>query len=432
MEYPRIALLLAATSCVLLAAGPTSSYAWQQGGAVAQPGAQEPGSDPDAEVKALVNSPEARSVAAFRCSTAQPDCPLAESMSKVLEDRFDDTLLTGQGASTALITTLENLLKASYGNDAIWPVGVSYAIVHLVKFSGDTHRDRWLLFNRSKGKVTASSDTRIMGSKRVAVVFVHLGVDVTIEKLEEVETEGVRKVAKTAIAPFDAASALYANVEYRAIAKPKLPINIQRLLGLLKIAAGLAQGEERLATRTMAMLGFGVYTDMPVPSDLTVFGVRVGDTPQGFGRPITYDNEGKYFWDASVAVPINKITLLDYDEENGTFTPKVINKQSIYGVIDIYPFPVDIKAGTMRWLVPRAMVGIGMTGRPGENFLLAGAFGIKEFQVFIGSAFANQRVLKPGADPANGENYTQRYASRLTYGINVPVLSALKKLGGSD
>ena len=353
-------------------------------------------------------------------------------MSEVLADRFDDTLLTGQGASTALITTLEDLLKASYGNDAIWPVGVSYAIVHLVKFSGDTHRDRWLLFNRSKGKVTASSDTRIMGSKRVAVVFVHLGVDVTTQKLEELETEGVRKVAKTAIAPLDAASALYANVEYRAIAKPKLPINIQRLLGLLKIAAGLAQGEERLATyhghARLRRVHRHAGSQRP-------HGLRRARRRHATGiwhdrSPTT--TKASDFWDASVAVPINKITLLDYDEENGTFTPKVINKQSIYGVIDIYPFPVDIKAGAMRWFVPRAMVGIGMTGRPGENFLLAGAFGIKEFQVFIGSAFANQRVLKPGTDPANGENYTQRYASRLAYGINVPVLSALKKLGGSD
>jgi hypothetical protein len=291
-------------------------------------------------------------------------------------------------------------------------VGIDYAIVHLVQFSedGSSNRGRWLLFRRLKGKVTASMGTRIMGSKRVAIVFIHLGQKFT------------KSVAEEEVA------ARYANVEYRAIAKPKLPINVQRLLGLLKLATRTQAAEDT----TAAILGFGVYDGLPVPCDLTVFGAHVGPIPVGFGNPITYDNEGKYFWDASVAVPINKITLLDYDETDGTFTPKVINKQSIYGCIDIYPFPVDIKEGTQRWFVPRAMVGIGMTGRPGENFLLAGAFGIKEFQVFIGSAFANQRVLKPGADPANGANYTQRYASRLAYGINVPVLAALKKLGGSD
>ncbi len=128
-------------------------------------------------------------------------------------------------------------------------------------------------------------------------------------------------------------------------------------------------------------------------------------------------------------MPINKITLLEYDEKDGTFTPKTINKQSIYGAISVYPFPVDIKDGKLRWFLPRAMVGIGMTGRPGENFLLAGAFGIKELQLFVGSAFANQRVLKPGTDPANGANYTQRYASRLTYGINVPVVLRAEETG---
>lgn len=416
MGHSRISLVLVVWGVVLANLQP-AAYA-QPGGAVPQPtrdasAADQPSGDSNEELKALISSPEARSVAAFRCSSLQtPGCPLNDGNSKVFTDHFDDTLLTGQGATTKLIDELEKMLDTSYGSDALWPATVDYAIVHLVKFSddGSSHRGRWLLFRRMKGRVQASMGTRIMGSKRVAIVFVHLG---------QTFPAGVTG---------DDISARYANVEYRAIAKPKLPINVQRLLGLLKIATKTQGAEDK----AVAVLGFGVYDHLPVPCDLTVFGAKIGATPAGYGIPITYDNEGKYFWDASVAVPINKITLLDYDETEDTFTPKVINKQSIYGCIDIYPFPVDIKDGMQRWLVPRAMVGIGMTGRPGENFLLAGAFGIKEFQVFIGSAFANQRVLKPGTDPANGENYTQRYASRLAYGINVPVLAVLKKLGGSD
>lgn len=427
MRHARIPSILVA-SCLWLAGGAAGSAA-QEGGPVGQLPADNAAktADPQDELKALINSPEARSVAAFRCSSGHSDCPLEDSNAGTLEARFDDTLQTGTGASTTLVTTLTKLLEGTYGNDAVWPTDVGYAIVHLVKFSDDgkSNRGRWLLFKREKGKITASAGTRIMGSKRVAVVFVHLGVLVKLERFDAKAGNFIEAL------PSEAASARYSNVEYRAIARPKLPINIQRLLGLLGLAAGAAQGEREVETRRVSVLGFGVYAGIPVPSDLTVFGARIDTVPERFGTPITYDNEGKYFWDASVAVPINKITLLDYDEKDGTFTPKTLNKQSIYGTINIYPFPVDIKDGALRFFVPRALIGIGMTGRPGENFLIGGAFGIKEFQIFVGSAFANQRVLKPGADPANGANYTQRYASRLSYGINVPVAAALKKLSGS-
>jgi hypothetical protein len=49
-------------------------------------------------------------------------------------------------------------------------------------------------------------------------------------------------------------------------------------------------------------------------------------------------------------------------------------------------------------------------------------------QFFVGSGFANHNVLKAGADPSVATNYSQRYSSRLTYGINIPVLSAIKQL----
>jgi len=418
--------LLSIVCCALLAGIAQTASASPQG-PVTQPaaaGAAAPAqADPEAELKALLNSPEARSVAAFRCSSADTACPLTDAAAATFGERFEDTLLTGAGTSTPLIGTLQKLLESDHSSGAVWPSTVPYAIVHLLKFNdtGESHRARWLLFRRHKGVITVSSGTRIMGAKRLAVIFIHLGVEVQLERFDSDTNE------KRAVAPPEAASDFYAGVEYRAIAKPKLPVNVQRLIGLLKVATK-TQAAAAIRTRKMAMLGFGVYEGVPVPSDVTVFGARLGAVPLGFGKPITYDNEGKYMWDVSVAVPVNKITLLEYEDEEDTFHPKSINKQSIFGTINLYPFPVDLKEGTLRWIVPRAVVGIGMTGRPGENFLLAGAFGFKEIQVFVGSTFANQRVLKPGADPADGANYTQRYASRLTYGINVPVLSVLKQL----
>jgi hypothetical protein len=222
----------------------------------------------------------------------------------------------------------------------------------------------------------------------------------------------------------------FSNVSYRAIVAKKLPINIQNLLSLLKLATNNFQS--KTLGQTFDMAGSGVIEKVDVPSDVTVFGVEVSASSTLIGQSQKYDNEGKYWWDASVGVPVNKLTLLDYSSDSGVYTPKTINTQSVYALIDIYPDLVDLKYGNARWLMPRAIAGIGVTGRPGQNFIVGGAWGIQQLQFFVGSAFANHNVAPAGSTAPTGTGVTQRYASRLTYGINVPVLDALKKLAPSS
>lgn len=296
----------------------------------------------------------------------------------------------------------------------VWDsVQIRYAVVHVVKYgtSGALH-DRWVLATSKKNnkEISISESLRVMGVKRMGLVFIHLDAPVSV-KPEAADR-------KTVLAAYD-------DVSYRAIVEPKLPINIQNLLALLKLSAGVSMAEG--TTAQVKLVGAGVIDSIPVPSDVTVFGVR-STARTLIGQTQKYDNEGKYFWDASVAVPVNKLSLLDYTDEAGTFTPKQINKQSVYGLINLYPDLVDLKAGNRRWLLPRVVGGIGLTGRPGESFMFGGAWGVKQLQFFVGSAFANHRVLNAGSDPKLGTSYTQRYTSHLTFGINVPVLSAIKKV----
>jgi hypothetical protein len=67
----------------------------------------------------------------------------------------------------------------------------------------------------------------------------------------------------------------------------------------------------------------------------------------------------------------------------------------------------------------------------GDNFLVGGAWGLPQLQFFVGSGFAVHREPKPGTDSTDGMNFTRKYSSRLTYGINIPVLSALKTMSGA-
>jgi hypothetical protein len=226
----------------------------------------------------------------------------------------------------------------------------------------------------------------------------------------------------------EALESRYSDLEIRAVVKGKLPANLDHLISLLELAA--LRTEPRAAEPIVGLLGFGLLTGVHLPSDVTAFELRA-EPLAAVGQPATFDDEGRYLWDVTAGVPVNKLSLLEYSDENGTVLPRVVNKQSVYAMVNVYLWPVDIKTGTARWLLPRAVVGLGLTGRPGDNFLVGGAWGLPQLQFFVGSGFAVHRQPKPGTDSTSGMNFTQKYSSRLTYGLNVPVLSALKKVSGA-
>jgi hypothetical protein len=66
--------------------------------------------------------------------------------------------------------------------------------------------------------------------------------------------------------------------------------------------------------------------------------------------------------------------------------------------------------------------GVGITGTLGHNFMVGGSLGASFLQFFVGSEFARREMaLESGG-------VEKHYRSHLTYGINIPVLSALQKL----
>jgi len=363
----------------------------------------------------LVNSPDSVTVANYQCAAVDKECPLSstvklngadQKVGEVISTNFNATLADGKGQDTLLVTALKAILQGEYRGENVWAKGADNALIYLVRHGVDEKdpvTSRWLLAERGVGGIKITATKRIMGKSRIAFVFVHVNA---------------------ALNTGQDARETYGDVELRAIAKPKLPANVARLINLLRFAAGL----QAAAPGRTSLLGYGVFDKVPVPSDLTAFEVRTQPKVIVVGKPETYDNEGRYLWDVSVGVPVNKLTLLDYSDEGNTFVPKTINKQSVYGLINLYPYPVDIKEGKWRYILPRAVAGVGLTGRPGENFFVGGAAGFSWLQFFVGSGFANRRTLIPGRNPMDGTSYEQRYASRLTYGLNIPVSAALKKV----
>lgn len=364
-------------------------------GTTPAPAPKDPGQE-------LLDSPDAILVAKLKCAATDTRCPVAQH-AQALEEHFDDTFKDGTGNDTALVTALKGLLGSRFGDEPVWDSRADWAVIHLMRGGNgeEKPRFRWLLASRGVRGINISAARRIYGAKNVAFIFVHLN--------------------QTFV---DSPMQTYGDLEYRAIVKAKLAVNVEHLLNIFRLA-GLA--EAKVATTT-ALLGYGVLTDADVPSDITAFGLRTKPDPITIGESAKYDNEGRAVWDVSVGVPANKLSLLEYSTDDSTYLPKKINKQSIYAMVNLYPVPVDLKSGSRRWVVPRFVFGFGMTGRPGDTFLIGGAWGIPQLQFFVGSGFAATRVLQPGKDPQNGASYIQKYSSRLTYGINVPVFTAIKKV----
>jgi hypothetical protein len=362
------------------------------------------------EPNPLLTDPDAVEAAVYRCSEFDSQCPLKSPTAKLIAEHFQQPLLSGTSADTDLAKAVRDVLNGQRNGAPIWSPTSKYAVLHLVDLNqtGGAVHDRWILASRDKDKVKLSTSRRTFGTHQLSVIFVYVNAEVAKATTAPLQEERV----KTA----------YNDVSYRAVVKGKRSAAFEHLLAVLRLG-GVAQADDTIRA---AFIGYGDLTNIRTPSDISIAGVRTS-AMKVVGQTLKLDNEGKSVWDASIAVPVNKLSLVEYEEENGTFFPKEINKQSIYGVINVYPVPVDLKEGKARWIVPRVIAGLGLTGRPGENILAGLAFGIPEFQLFVGRTFTNHRVPKEGQDPSNGANLKQEYDQAWSFGINVPVVSALKK-----
>lgn len=256
-------------------------------------------------------------------------------------------------------------------------------------------RDCWFTVDKKASGITVSTTRRIYGESSFGVLFLHL--DVFNPDL------------------FD--------VRYYGMVKRKLPQNVRNLLALLRLAT-LPVSAQNLK-EPISYYGFGYETNVPRTSDITLLPIDAkGSTPRLIGHKVDINNEGKHWWDVSVGVPVTKLTGLEYSQTDGRFNPKEINKQNIFGMFNIF-WPADLEAPLTLKSSFRILLGTGITGRPGDRFFFGGGLGIKELQVFAGSAWATfeQPVMAGGT-----QTTAQRYRSRFAMGINIPVLSAIKAL----
>lgn len=309
------------------------------------------------------------------------------------------------------------LVLAAYNDDSSRIDSPSfYGVIHIVKWKDPTQAadngaagnnwtidpsyEHWYVYH-SKNWHQADFDTnnRIFGAKNIDVLFIQLN------------------------RPPDPYT-----VRYQAAVNNKLPANLSNGLALATLFTANGGG----APLTYAW-GSCQIRGVHVPSDVTLQAQKV-DPPQGaagpstftkFGQTRKFDNEGRYWFDFSVGVPITKISQLSIDTTNNTVSAKSIDKTNIFGLLDLYYPKVDVKSTVRRW--PNLVVGVAVAHQPLHKILLGAGFGPPFANLYVGCLFSKQaslQTLQNGAMATPAEvaaDTKQQFSPQFAFGLNISV-----------
>jgi len=148
----------------------------------------------------------------------------------------------------------------------------------------------------------------------------------------------------------------------------------------------------------------------------------------------TFDNEGLYHVDFTVAVPIRKIGEISYVSSSNTLVPAKVDKQTTFGVVDYYFKPIDVK-GSGWSLYPHALAGVAINSHPLKRVLIGGGYGPLLAHFYIGLVLDTQSLppggacgrLPSAAQLASGTLHN-RTCPGFSLGLNVSVASVLDSL----
>lgn len=326
---------------------------------------------------------------------------LPQSVATIIGDPVRVKLDRDKGRSIIAQTLVPSIVSPSSLDNPDF-----YCIIHILKWKDDKSVDvqDWYLYQGGGGANGPINGTRIFGKKQIALLYIHLNVsraDIPVRTTYRVE------VAK------------------------KLPYPIQSLLSLVNIVgiAAVAPPDNYYGGRMINI--------EHVPSDIAVKALvppPTGNELQEIGKQ-TYDNEGRYYWDVSVGLPVNKIKELEFNAQDGTVRAKEIDRQKLLAFFNFFPQPLDTK-GTKFRAIPHAIVGVALSKNPLDRIVVGGGWGLNKVQFFAGIGF--NKVQSP-ATLATGDSASQaqldsdlrsKYEKKFVFGLNLPVrqvLDALKK-----
>jgi hypothetical protein len=300
-----------------------------------------------------------------------------------------------------------------------------YCIIHIVRWNPaagtskySVDKQHWYVYQnkivKSASTTTfrnnlSSSDyagTRIYGESKIGFLYIYLNTQGDTVRL---------------------------GVTYKLDITPKTPDNIQNLTALLKFVAGLAAPPSPDAYYVAKELDISYKT-----SDLKFTAYVTPETPVGGAAPttptqlteMTFDNEGRYYWDVDFAVPLKSYKDVKLDQSGDTIQPKTITRQNVFATVELYPWKVDTKKA-QKVFVPSLVAGIPISGKPLDRYLVALGLGTNWFRGFVGVGF-DRRTASLTGEPLSTPAPTDQWIRKLSFGITVPLRPVLQNWKGSS
>jgi hypothetical protein len=152
----------------------------------------------------------------------------------------------------------------------------------------------------------------------------------------------------------------------------------------------------------------------------------------GGGSPFTasqtFINEAKEHWDVSFALPIKKVSELQYSTTGNTVTATQVTKTNLYAVFDWYPYAVDLKNTKFNY-IPGIFAGVAMNSQPLHSLIFGASVGTKFAQFYAGALLLKQQVQPSNTSP--GASATYQFQPQFSVGIKISVTAAAKAIAGS-
>lgn len=220
----------------------------------------------------------------------------------------------------------------------------------------------------------------------------------------------------------------------------KQPAPLKNLMDIAGLAFGGMGANPTVTVQTQwHLLAAGeAFTLQKLPSDIAVTAnSQVTDT-SGNSKQVeigknTFDDEKKYWYDFSLALPLSSYNNLKYDSSaaaNGTYqiTARTVNQKNLYAFFNA-GLPRDTKALQYQ-IIPTVLYGIPIAGQPLKHHVFALSFGVNWANFFIGDRLDQKSFYADFTKPLTGSNVTQKWRTHLVYGVNFPVslvVNMLKK-----
>ncbi len=218
-------------------------------------------------------------------------------------------------------------------------------------------------------------------------------------------------------------------ITYSIEVSKKTPDYVSNLEALLKGFGFQSAAIDKLPVGAEARVALSSIKDQMqikyVTSSITITGLRGSSGSKKQIGKEDFDNEKKYWFDFSIALPLKNPSELQLEGTFPGLTAKPVEKTRIYAVANFFPGPVDTKKVFWR-LTPQFLYGMPFTTKPWESHLFAIGIGTTIFQPFAGWTYSKLQNQTP-TETSTGLSWKWQFV----WGLNLQAKGIAKVIKGT-